>query len=299
MINSPEGRLYPFAYSLQFECTNNTTEYEVLLLGLNNAKDMGIKLHRVEGDAKLIVKQIRDQFQFRKDRLRSYRQRVWNAIGWFDVFNIIYIPHLDNSRGDALAVSTALFMPHFDFCENTFAIELIYRLAVLVNVDNWQVFDDDDDIAKFIIMGDNYKELFFEGSTTPFKESLIEDSEATDSGIIQLKGNLIPKGLVSLENFFDWHDRYIQDQRMSSVNTSAEHYQVNIDTEDKPQLVNLGKCCTPEEAEKFTALFKQYKDVFSWSYEDLKVFKPVELSHTIPLKSDVKPFRQKQRHINL
>lgn len=108
-------------------------------------------------------------------------------------------------------------------------------------------------------MGDNYKELFFEGSTTPFKESLAEDSEATGSGIIQLKGNLIPKGLVSLENIFDRHDQYIQDQRMSGVNTFVEHYQVNIGTKDKPQLVNLGKCCTPEEAEKFTALFKQYK----------------------------------------
>lgn len=148
-------------------------------------------------------------------------------------------------------------------------------------------------------MGDNYKELFFEGSSTHFKESLTEDSRATDFGIIQLRGNQIPKGLVSLENIFDRHDQYIQDQKSSSANTYAKHYQVNIGTEDKARFVNLGKCCTPKEAEKITALFKQYKDVFAWSYEDLKVFTSVELSHTIPLKSNVKPFRQKQRHYNL
>lgn len=58
VIISPKGHLYPFAYRLQFECTNNMEKYEALLLGLNNAGAMGIKLLKVEGDVDLIVKQI-------------------------------------------------------------------------------------------------------------------------------------------------------------------------------------------------------------------------------------------------
>lgn len=136
VIISLEGHICPFAYGLQFECTNNTAEYEALLLGLKNAKDMGIKLLKVEGDAELIVKQIKDHFYVRNQRLQSYRQRVWNVIGWFDAFNIIYIPRSDNSRVDALAVSAALFMPHSDFRQNTFAIELINKPIVPDNAKN-------------------------------------------------------------------------------------------------------------------------------------------------------------------
>lgn len=122
VIIYPEGRLYPFAYCFQFDCTKYTTKYEVLLLGLRNAKDMGIKRLRVEGDAKLIVKQVRDQFKVKTDRLRHYRNRVWNAIDWFEAFDIKNISHLDKSRADALTVSASLFMPHSDFHHNAFAI---------------------------------------------------------------------------------------------------------------------------------------------------------------------------------
>ncbi|KAH9310829.1 hypothetical protein KI387_025864, partial [Taxus chinensis] len=62
--------------------------------------------------------------------------------------------------------------------------------------------------------------------------------------------------------------------------------------------VNVGKCCTPEEKRKFVKLLKKYMDVLAWSYADLKSFKPKDVQHDIPLKEDVKPFRQKQRHYN-
>lgn len=108
VTSPPGGWLYPFAYRLHFECTNNMAEYEVLLLGLRNAKDMGIKHLRVEGDAELVVKQVKDQFKVKVDRLRNYGNRVWNAIDWFEAFDIKYIPCLENSRVDALAVSASL-----------------------------------------------------------------------------------------------------------------------------------------------------------------------------------------------
>lgn len=56
VIISLEGCLYPFVYHLQFECTNNTMEYETLILGLKNAKGMDIKLPGVEGGAELVMK---------------------------------------------------------------------------------------------------------------------------------------------------------------------------------------------------------------------------------------------------
>ena len=42
-------------YKLEFVTTNNTTEYEALLLDLNVAKDLGIQQISVYGNSKLVV----------------------------------------------------------------------------------------------------------------------------------------------------------------------------------------------------------------------------------------------------
>jgi len=43
---------------------------------------------------------------------------------------------------------------------------------------------------------------------------------------------------------------------------------------------------------------KKYKDVFAWSYDDLKTYDTSIIEHNIPLKHGIKPFRQKLRQIN-
>jgi hypothetical protein len=43
---------------------------------------------------------------------------------------------------------------------------------------------------------------------------------------------------------------------------------------------------------------KQYLDIFSWSYEYLKVFDPEIIQHKIPLKPRSKPFKKKSRQFN-
>jgi hypothetical protein len=43
---------------------------------------------------------------------------------------------------------------------------------------------------------------------------------------------------------------------------------------------------------------KQYSDIFSWSYEDLKVFDIEIIHHKIPLKPGSKPVKQKSRQFN-
>jgi hypothetical protein len=40
-------------------------------------------------------------------------------------------------------------------------------------------------------------------------------------------------------------------------------------------------------------LFKEYQDVFAWSYQDLKMYDTRIIQHTIPLRPEVKPFQQK------
>ncbi|MCO5613438.1 hypothetical protein L7F22_067714 [Adiantum nelumboides] len=48
-----------------------------------------------------------------------------------------------------------------------------------------------------------------------------------------------------------------------------------------------------EEEKLLVATLKEYKDVFAWSYKDLKGVDPSICQHTIPLQSDAKPNRQR------
>jgi hypothetical protein len=45
-------------------------------------------------------------------------------------------------------------------------------------------------------------------------------------------------------------------------------------------------------------LLRKYKDVFAWSYEELRTYETTVIEHKIPLKHGVKPFRQKLKQIN-
>jgi hypothetical protein len=55
VLISPSKETISLSFKLNFRTTNNIAEYEALLLGLNSAKEMGIKGLKVFGDADLII----------------------------------------------------------------------------------------------------------------------------------------------------------------------------------------------------------------------------------------------------
>ena len=79
VIISPSDKVYNFAFRLEFEESNNVAKYEALLLGLETAKDMGIKMLNIKGDSDLVFLQIKNQYQCKNDRLRKYRNSTWDT----------------------------------------------------------------------------------------------------------------------------------------------------------------------------------------------------------------------------
>ena len=73
---------------------------------------------------------------------------------------------------------------------------------------------------------------------------------------------------------------------------------INMGTEDEPKYVNLGKCCSRGERSKFSNLFQEYKDIFAWTYDDLKTYDTHIIQHIIPIKAGVKPFQQQLRKMH-
>jgi hypothetical protein len=73
---------------------------------------------------------------------------------------------------------------------------------------------------------------------------------------------------------------------------------INLGTRDNPQNINLGKGCSEHERFTFIKLFKEFKDVFAWTYDDLKTFDPNIIQHVIPMKPQTHPFQQKLRKMH-
>jgi hypothetical protein len=63
-----------------------------------------------------------------------------------------------------------------------------------------------------------------------------------------------------------------------------ETQKINIGTQDSPKYVNLDTNCTEKEVDQYTALLKEYYDVFAWTYDDLKESDKSIFQHIIPLR---------------
>jgi hypothetical protein len=74
---------------------------------------------------------------------------------------------------------------------------------------------------------------------------------------------------------------------------------VNIGTEEVPRLIKIGKSTSEKERKEIISLVSEYRDVFYFTYDELKAYKDDVFQHTIPLKEDTKPFQQKLRRINI
>jgi hypothetical protein len=110
--------------------------------------------------------------------------------------------------------------------------------------------------------------------------------------IVHLPSNHIPKGLVPLERLFDENDVAMKGEVSDEDVDVAE---CNIRTEGNPKFVKLSRSLSKEQRVEYAELLKEFTDVFSWTYEDLRTYDTGIIEHNIPLKEEAKPFRQKLR----
>ena len=116
-----------------------------------------------------------------------------------------------------------------------------------------------------------------------------------DKEIIPLKNNSFPKGLVPLEELFDHNDVA---KTPGVVPSDTEVEDLNIGTASDPKFIKISKSLPKKARLEYLALLNKYTKVFSWRYEDLKVYDTSVIQHTILVKEDAKPFKQKLRRIN-
>ena len=143
MLISPIDQVITLSYKLQFLTTNNTGEYEALILGMKGAKDLGVEQLAVFGDAELVVQQVKKIYQVKQHKLGNYRNEVWHLSDHcFSAFNLSYISLETNQLVDSLAVAMSNFKVPLK-PKASYEIHIKYRPSILDNIKHWQVFEDD------------------------------------------------------------------------------------------------------------------------------------------------------------
>lgn len=137
--------------------------------------------------------------------------------------------------------------------------------------------------------------IFDKENIEQLKQMHLEDISKAEAEIIDLKDNFLPVGLTPLEDMFDAND-VPRKPKLQPINTDIEQH--NTGTAENPKMIKLSKNLPPDQKPKYIDMFKEFQDVFAWSYEDLKSYDTSVIQHTIPLKPNQKPFKQKLRRIN-
>ena len=312
-------------------------EYEALLLGLKLVKSLQAIKVSILGDSDLVIQQVKGNFVTNDKRLRSYRSAAAELLNSFTEFQITKIPRTQNLHAHSLATFASTcklpFEPH-----HRFTVEVKHRPSIPNNINDWQVFEDDKQINHFLTLQQEFAGLNIDVDTASqsqildwASQSQIQFQEIThpmsprtakqmlnptifnkdniqqiqsinceevanaETEIIELKDNFLPTGLTPLEDIFDSND-VPRKPKMQPINNAIE--ECNIGTVERPKIIKLSASLPPDQKPKYIDLFKEFQDVFAWSYEDLKSYDTSVIQHTIPLKPDQKPFKQKLRRIN-
>jgi ribonuclease HI/probable phosphoglycerate mutase len=107
VIISPSGAVFEALNRLDHDCTNNQTEYEALLFGLEILHYMGVKHVEAYGDSLLVVQQVSKVCQCLNGFLNAYLDKCLDMISCMDQFVMYHVPREENPRANALAQQTS------------------------------------------------------------------------------------------------------------------------------------------------------------------------------------------------
>ena len=82
---------------LDFPTTNNEAEYEDLIAGFGLAGTLRVKNLKVCGDSKLVISQVKGEFEARDETMAKYIRLVRVVMTQFDECHVEHIPREENA----------------------------------------------------------------------------------------------------------------------------------------------------------------------------------------------------------
>ena len=108
-------------------------------------------------------------------------------------FKLSYIPRSLNHLDDSLAISASLFVPPLP-PKLRYDVHVKYRPSLPDNVKFWRVFENDDELSKFLQLVDEFFDIHIDQENLNMEESkqLKLKDKVADQNIVQLPNNYIP-----------------------------------------------------------------------------------------------------------
>ena len=123
VLMSPEKVVIEKSLRLNFSATNNEAEYEALLEGMAMVQRMDGKSIKLFSDSRLVVGQVRGEFEAKDERMQGYLNQVKCMQLKFDSFNLLHVPRSGNAHVDSLAMlatSSAQDLPRVILVEDLY-----------------------------------------------------------------------------------------------------------------------------------------------------------------------------------
>jgi len=103
VIYNFENEIWGKSVFVGYKNTNNEAEYNGLIVGLTEAQNMGIKKLNVEGDSLLVIKQMRDEYKVKSEKLLDLHKQAKELSNSFETITFNHIYRNNNKRADELS----------------------------------------------------------------------------------------------------------------------------------------------------------------------------------------------------
>ena len=144
-------------------------------------------------------------------------------------------------------------------------------------ITNWKVFDDNQQIMDFLSAQDTFAGMAI--------------NEANHEKYLSDPSNVIPKSVIGLEKFYDLQYKFKQTTNCKTQSSTLNYAPINLGIEHAPRFINLRIHCSHDERRGFIKLCGEFKDVFSWTYNELGTFDTTVMHHNIPMKPELNPYQ--------
>jgi ribonuclease HI len=179
ILVSPTGKIHNLSYGLEFSYSNDAVEFKDLLLGIENALNIGCGHLSVFGNFELVVNLIRKTCSPRDKLMEQYSQIVSTLVSNLVSFNTTHVRKELNSIADRLVVfaasPTQQLLPHWPDC----ALQYLHHSYISKNEKFWKAIPNNESSCL-----------------------VIQNEPLKHEEIISVENNKILEGLTPLEGSF-------------------------------------------------------------------------------------------------
>ena len=108
VITTPDGEILKYGVQLKFPATNNEAKYEGILTGLRLRKAFGVKNLLVQNDSKLVIGQIKGEYEAKEERIQKNFRLTKHLTQEFDKVEFIQVPRSQNMVADEISKLASL-----------------------------------------------------------------------------------------------------------------------------------------------------------------------------------------------